>query len=146
MAWEGGFLDGTAIRFNENLNVLIGGRGTGKSTIVESIRYVLGMDPLGDEATKAHEGIVRNVLRAGTKVSLLIRSHRPTPYEYLVQRTVPNPPVVRTEAGEASDLHPLDIVPDAEVYRQHEISELTKSPEKLTRLLVHSRISYTRVV
>jgi hypothetical protein len=135
MAWEGGFLDGAAIRFNENLNVLIGGRGTGKSTIIESIRYVLGVEPLGDEATKAHEGIVHNVLRAGTKVSLLIRSHRPTPYEYLVQRTVPNPPVVRTEAGEDSDLTPLDIVPGTEVYGQHEISELTKSPGKLTRLL-----------
>lgn len=135
MSWEGGFLDGAAIRFNENLNVLIGGRGTGKSTIVESVRYVLGMEPLGDEATKAHEGIVRNVLRAGTKVSLLIRTHRPTRYEYLVQRTVPNPPVVRTETGETSDLRPLDVVPGAEVYGQHEISELTKSPEKLTRLL-----------
>jgi DNA repair ATPase RecN len=135
MAWEGGFLDGTTIRLNENLNVLIGGRGTGKSTIVESMRYVLGMEPLGDEASKAHEGIVRNVLRAGTKVSLLIRSHRPTRYEYLVQRTVPNPPVVRTEGGDSSDLSPLDVVPDVEVYGQHEISELTKSPEKLTRLL-----------
>ncbi len=135
MAWEGGFLDGAAIRFNENLNVLIGGRGTGKSTIIESIRYVLGIEPLGDDATKAHDGIIRNVLRPGTKVSLLIRSHRPTRYEYLVQRTVPNPPVVRTETGEDSDLRPLDIVPGAEVYGQHEISELTKSPEKLTRLL-----------
>lgn len=135
MAWEGGFLDGAAIRFNENLNVLIGGRGTGKSTIVESVRYALGMDPLGDEATKAHDGIIHNVLRPGTKVSLLIRTHRPTRYEYLVQRTVPNPPVVRTEAGETSDLRPLDVVPGAEVYGQHEISELTKSPEKLTRLL-----------
>jgi hypothetical protein len=135
MAWEGGFLDSAAVRFNQNLNVLIGGRGTGKSTIVESIRYVLGMEPLGDEASKAHDGIVRNVLRPGTKVSLLIRSHRPTRSEYLVQRTVPNPPVVLTEAGEPSELRPVDIVPGVEVYGQHEISELTKSPEKLTRLL-----------
>lgn len=135
MAWEGGFLDGAAIHFNENLNVLIGGRGTGKSTVVESIRFVLGLEPLGDEASKAHEGIVRNVLRAGTKVSLLVRAHRPMRYEYLVQRTVPNPPVVRTETGETSDLRPRDVVPDAEVFGQHEISELTKSPEKLTRLL-----------
>jgi energy-coupling factor transporter ATP-binding protein EcfA2 len=135
MAWEGGFLDGASIRFNQNLNVLIGGRGTGKSTIVESIRYVLGLDPLGEESTTAHAGIVRNVLRNGTRVSLLIRSHHPAPAEYLVQRTVPNPPVVRTTAGGTSDLRPSDIVPGTEVYGQHEISELTKSPDKLTRLL-----------
>jgi energy-coupling factor transporter ATP-binding protein EcfA2 len=135
MTWEGGFLDGASIRFNENLNVLIGGRGTGKSTVVESIRYVLGLDPLGDESTTAHKGIVTNVLRNGTKVSLLIRSHHPAPSEYLVQRTVPNPPIVRTAAGGTSDLRPGDIVPGTEVYGQHEISELTRSPEKLTRLL-----------
>jgi hypothetical protein len=135
MTWEGGFLDGASIRFNENLNVLIGGRGTGKSTVVESIRYVLGLDPLGDESKTAHNGIVGNVLRNGTKVSLLIRSHHPTPSEYLVQRTVPNPPIVRTASGGTSDLPPAEIVPGIEVYGQHEISELAKSPEKLTSLL-----------
>ena len=31
LAWEGGFLDEAAIHFNSNLNVLVGGRGTGKS-------------------------------------------------------------------------------------------------------------------
>ena len=32
LAWEGGFLDRAVIHFNPNLNVLVGGRGTGKST------------------------------------------------------------------------------------------------------------------
>ncbi|MDW8470216.1 MAG: ATP-binding protein [Burkholderiales bacterium] len=77
IAWEGGFLDGASIHFNENLNVLVGGRGTGKSTVIESLRYVRGLEPLGEDARKAHEGIVRNVLRNGTKISLLVRSHRP---------------------------------------------------------------------
>jgi len=58
MAWEGGFLDGTRIHFNGNLNVLIGGRGTGKSTIIESLRYAMALDPLGEEARKAHEGVI----------------------------------------------------------------------------------------
>lgn len=134
MTWEGGFLNGASLRFNENLNVLIGGRGTGKSTIVESLRCVLDLQPLGEESGKAHQGIVRNVLRDGTKVSLLLRSHHPTPAEYLIQRTIPNPPIVRTATG-TSDLRPSDIVPGIEVYGQHEISELTKSQDKLTRLL-----------
>lgn len=135
MAWDGGFLDGTAIHFNENLDVLIGGRGTGKSTVVESLRYVLGFEPLGEEARKAHEGIVRQVLKSGTKIALRIRSHRPTKHEYLIERTIPNPPVVRDATGNLLNLTPSDIIPQAEVYGQHEISELTKSPEKLTRLL-----------
>ncbi|MBI2837082.1 MAG: phosphoesterase [Acidobacteria bacterium] len=135
LAWQGGFLDGAAVHFNENLNVLIGGRGAGKSTVVESLRYALAMDPLGEDARKAHEGIVRQVLKSGTKVSLLVRSYRPIKREYLIERSVPNPPVVRDESGAVLSISPLDLVAGLEVYGQHEISELTKNPEKRTSLL-----------
>lgn len=135
LAWEGGFLDDTSIHFNPNLNVLIGGRGTGKSTVIESIRSVLALDPVGEDARKAHEGIVRHVLKSGTKISLLVRAYRPALREYRIERTIPNPPLVRDEQGVVSNLAPQDVLPRAEVYGQHEISELTKSREKLTRLL-----------
>ena len=135
MTWEGGFLRDTAVHFNENLNVLVGGRGTGKSTMIESIRYALGLDPLGEEAQKAHEGVIRHVLQSGTKVSLLVRSHKPSERCYSIERSVPNPPVVKDEAGEVLTLSPRDVMPGVEVFGQHEISELTKSPEKLTLLL-----------
>jgi hypothetical protein len=135
MAWQGGFLDGATVRLNPNLNVLVGGRGTGKSTIVESIRAVLGLAPIGDEATKGYEGIVRHVLRSGTKITLGVRVHRPAVRAYTIERTLPNPPIVKDERGEVSHLTPRDVLPRIEVYGQHEISELTKSREKLTRLL-----------
>jgi DNA repair exonuclease SbcCD ATPase subunit len=41
MQVEGGFLDGLDVRFHDGLNVLIGGRGTGKSSVIELIRYCL---------------------------------------------------------------------------------------------------------
>ena len=135
LSWEGGFLDGAVIHFNQNLNVLIGGRGAGKSTIIESIRYVLGNEAIGEEAQKVHTGMVRHVLRSGTKISLAIRSHRPAKREYRIERVVPNPPVVRDSSGQVSSLLPQDILPGVEMYGQHEISEITKSPEKLTSLL-----------
>ncbi len=135
LAWEGGFLDGAAVHFNANLNVLVGGRGAGKSTVVESLRSVLALDAIGDDARKAHEGIVRHVLKSGTKISLLVRAHRPAIREYRIERTIPNPPLVRNDQGEVSNLSPQDVFPRVEVYGQHEISELTKSREKLTRLL-----------
>ena len=135
MTWEGGFLRDTAVHFNGNLNVLVGGRGTGKSTMIESIRYALGLDPLGEEARKAHEGVIRHVLQAGTKVSLLVRSHKLSERCYTIERSVPNPPVVKDEAGEVLTLSPRDVMPGVEVFGQHEISELSKSPDKLTLLL-----------
>ena len=47
MGWQGGFLDGVAFGFNPNLNVLVGGRGAGKSTVIESLRHVLGLGAPG---------------------------------------------------------------------------------------------------
>ncbi|WP_420444823.1 TrlF family AAA-like ATPase [Candidatus Poriferisodalis sp.] len=136
IAWEGGgFLDGGAIHFNPNLNVLIGGRGTGKSTVIESIRYVLDLEPAGDEARSAHRDIVRHVLQSGTKVTMSVRSLQPAERSYRIERTVPNPPVVRDEFGQVSSLRPCDVLPRVEVFGQHEISELTRSGPKRTRLL-----------
>jgi len=135
-AWQTeGFLKDAKVHFNENLNVLVGGRGAGKSTVIESIRYALGLDPVGDEAKKAHEGIVQQVIRPGTKISLLVRSYRPTRRDYLVERTIPNPPVLKDETGAVLPLSPRDVVPGLEMYGQHEISEFAKSSEKRTRLL-----------
>jgi len=135
LSWQGGFLDGCSLAFNENLNVLVGGRGTGKSTVIESLRYVLGFDPLGVDARKAHDGIISHVLKNGTRISLRARTYSPAKRDYLIERTIPNPGVVRDDLGNVLPLSPKDIVPRAQVFGQHEISELTKEPAKLTRLL-----------
>ncbi len=42
MYTTGGFLDTSVIRFSNNLNCFIGGRGTGKSTAIKSLAYGLG--------------------------------------------------------------------------------------------------------
>jgi energy-coupling factor transporter ATP-binding protein EcfA2 len=42
--FEGGFLDGIALEFAPNLNCIIGGRGSGKSTVLRAITYALGAD------------------------------------------------------------------------------------------------------
>ncbi|MBX3027864.1 PHP domain-containing protein [bacterium] len=39
---EGGFLDGQMIHFSPNLNCIVGGRGTGKSTTFEAVRCLCG--------------------------------------------------------------------------------------------------------
>ncbi|MBA5942703.1 MAG: phosphoesterase [Methanophagales archaeon] len=135
LTWEGGFLDGAAIHLNGNLNTLIGGRGTGKSTIIESFRYVLDLEPFGEEAKKASSGILKQVIRSGTKISLLVHSHHPSPKDYLIERTYPNPPVIRDADGNVLSLTPQDICRNVEIYGQHEIGELTKSPTKLSKLL-----------
>lgn len=136
MKWDGGFLDGCVLHLNDDLNVLVGPPGAGKSTVVESVRYVLGLDSVGDDARKSHQGIMQRVVRSGTRISVLLHSHRPSPNDYLIERTVPNPPSVKQAAtGEVLDLRPADLVPGMQVFGQHEISEVARSPDKRTRLL-----------
>lgn len=133
--WLSGFLADMRIHFNPNLNVIIGGRGTGKSTIIESIRYALGLVPTGDEAQASHEAIVREVLKNGTKISIRVRLHRPAPTDYTIERTIPNPPVVKDKDGQVLSLSPIDVLGQVEIYGQHEISELTRNAAKQLRLL-----------
>ncbi len=57
--WDGGFLDGLSISLSEDLNVLIGGPGSGKSTVIESLRYALEVDPTGSRAEEDHEELIR---------------------------------------------------------------------------------------
>ena len=45
---EGGFLDGQYIHFGPNLNCIIGGRGTGKSTTFEAVRALTGQPGVTD--------------------------------------------------------------------------------------------------
>lgn len=49
---EGGTLDGFRQQFRAGLNVLIGGRGTGKSSVVELIRFCLGAPSSSDAIAK----------------------------------------------------------------------------------------------
>lgn len=50
ISFEGGVLDGHKIPFSPELNTLIGIRGSGKSSLLESLRYVLDIS-FGDKAT-----------------------------------------------------------------------------------------------
>lgn len=54
-----GFLDDLELVLSPNLNTLIGGGGTGKSTVLEAIRAATGQPPEnGDEVRRLHERVV----------------------------------------------------------------------------------------
>ena len=67
----GGKLDGQIFRPSPELNTLIGIRGSGKSSIIESIRYSLEIEPsTADKGYKAD--LVKSVLGSGGEVELEI--------------------------------------------------------------------------
>jgi ABC-type cobalamin/Fe3+-siderophores transport system ATPase subunit len=69
--FEGGILNGQTLHFSPGLNTLIGIRGSGKSSILEAIRYVLDI-PRGDKAqdTKYKDDLIRHTLGSGGKITL----------------------------------------------------------------------------
>ncbi len=136
MSWAGGLLDGQCLRFNESLNVLVGGRGAGKSTLIEGLRYAFDLPPKGDEAGRTHGSMIKSVLGQGATISILIRSPLPSPQYYLIERIYGSRPRVRDQNGDLlQNVSPRSVLGSLEVYGQHEISELTRFPEKLAQLL-----------
>ena len=47
-----GFLGNLTINFNQNLNVIVGSKGVGKSAIVETLRYAFAMIPYSDQPSR----------------------------------------------------------------------------------------------
>lgn len=69
--FDGGIFDGQTLRFSSELNTLIGIRGSGKSSILEAVRYALDI-PRGEKAqdTKYKDELIRHTLGSGGKVTL----------------------------------------------------------------------------
>ena len=115
--------------------MLVGGRGTGKSTVIESLRYALGLEPLTEEISRLSRGIIQQVVKPGSRIWVVVRSVTPEVKDYLIERVVPNPPVVRDEEGLLLDLAPSDLVPGIEIYGQQELAEISKNPQKVLEIL-----------
>ncbi len=132
IAWEGGFLDGTGLRFSRSLTCLVGGRGTGKSTAIESLRFALDLAPIGASARRGHQQMTTAVLQPGTKITVAIHSGHDS---YTIERSVSEPAVVRDAAGSVLASRPTDILGAVEIFSQHELAELAESGDYVAELL-----------
>lgn len=62
---EEGFFDQLDLKFTPGLNVMIGGRGVGKTSVIELIRYGLGIRGLTEESHREATRHARAVLQSG---------------------------------------------------------------------------------
>ncbi len=125
----GGFLDGTRLEFSDGLNCIIGGRGTGKTTALEFIRYILGMMPDaadGRPRSRAIEGHVRGNLGSGT-IHLEVETRHGT--RYRAERPWGDDVQVLDADGEPIPVTlDRDLVFKADIYSQNEIEEIATNP------------------
>jgi DNA repair ATPase RecN len=65
-----GFLGNLNIFWNQDLNVIIGDKGVGKSAILETVRYAFAIQPNSDQPSR--EELVRRALGPNGKVEILL--------------------------------------------------------------------------
>ncbi|MEK9496735.1 AAA family ATPase [Photorhabdus sp. P32] len=131
----GGYLDGVDIELSDHLNAVIGGRGTGKSTLLECIRYAFDLEPFGKASKAQHDAIVKNNLGLEKgMVEVSVRSATMHGRIFTVSRKYGNQPVVN-ENGRISPYHPKDLLPGVELYGQNEIYEMTRDEQSRNLLI-----------
>jgi len=114
---------GVRVHFNPYLNCIIGGKGTGKSAIIEVMRYALGMEPRLPRTRERIADLVDAALGSGGKVTLFFEANG---QKYQVSRILDTEPQVFVAEG----TEPLPIAParlfQAEFYGQGEILEVAE--------------------
>lgn len=132
----GGYLDGVDIELSEHLNAVIGGRGTGKSTLLECIRYVFDLQPFGKAAKAQHDAILKNNLgNEKGMVEVVVRSAAMHGRKFTVSRKYGNQPAVVDVDGNISPYQPRDLLPGIELYGQNEIYEMTRDEQSRNQLI-----------
>ncbi len=137
ISFEGGSFDGQIIGFSDNLTALIGSRGTGKSALIESLRYLLCQptNSLPDHLHKAIRDRLDFTLR-DTELKLVFSDEQG---ELIVLKrrlgesktncfSIDGQPLPEIELPTSSRVR-------AEIYGWSEIEELSDSPRKQLGLL-----------
>lgn len=123
VSWDAGFLDGQSVGVSPELTCLIGGKGTGKSTIVESVRWAFDIDPPQEsDAQRLRE----QVLKGGSKVTVTVKTAAP-PALHRIERTAPHAPVVRDELGSVlADVAPRSLMTPL-IFSQKQLHDTAQS-------------------
>lgn len=135
--FEGGSFDGQVIGFSDNLTALIGGRGSGKSALIEAIRWIF-QQPIDELPQRLQNDISsrRSFTLRDTVVKLLFIDENDKLY-VLKRRLGDNETKCFTLEG---TLLPEINLPDSQIFRidvygWSEIEELSDSPRKQLKIL-----------
>lgn len=134
-----GFLGNLTIEWNDDLNVIIGGRGAGKSAIIETLRYALRLESYSEPEPR--DELVKHALGSGGQVTLTLE--RPVGAEkidtYRIERVLGGDPrVYDTGANKIVEIEPVALLGDMgppTILGQREVYAVSGSEEYRLRLL-----------
>lgn len=126
ISWEGaGLFNDQELAFSSNLNAIIGGRGTGKSTLIESIRFALDLPsrvPGSNSAQSIQSANLKN-----SRVELKVCCGSQHGNKYVISRRYGEAPIVTNKEGEISQMTPRDLFPEIDLLGQNEILKITEN-------------------
>ena len=128
---QGRFLQDLDIRLNPNLNCLIGGRGAGKSTFLEIVRYAFETPAKWEN--EQGSSLLENNFPPGSQVIVNFRATDGSQYR-VVRLAGKRAQVFRGEDTEPA-LKPLSELLQPDIYGQKEIYEITTRPEYQLNLI-----------
>lgn len=136
ISFQGGKFDGQTIIFSRELNTLIGIRGSGKSSVLEAVRYVLGLTAQMDKEYK--ESLVKNVFGSGGKATLnVIDKHGK---RYSVSRIFGERINVLDETGNDLNINPISLFDGVQYFGQKDLSSSADHENGLLEKLISGRI------
>jgi chromosome segregation ATPase len=138
-----GHLRDVALEFSPGLNCIIGARGTCKSTIVETLRFLFNSEP--DRVTElldsqrdgqdspSHQGLIAATLRGGT-ARMVLQAGSQEPYtEVVVERDTTSESRAYIDGVKA--ISDRSILGSIELYSQGELQEIATSSAKRLALI-----------
>lgn len=147
LSTSGGIYAGSTFHFNDDLNVLIGGRAAGKSAAVDLIRWALGLSPWDTLTEKIFNGRIIEFLHSGDVVRLYVRGGEGKTFviermlDYVENREVKarflgEPRVWQVLGDRVLEVdRPVREVFDIEIFGQGEVLELTKRADNQLKLI-----------
>ena len=147
----GGFLNGQAIRFSENVSCFIGDTGSGKSVATELLRFGLDQPPVVPKIRSEVDSLLKQQLGDLGTVHILFKKGGSYYLAERVWSSAPEKPITRRVVGE--ELQPVDglDVPaffPIKCFSQSEIIEFAREPDvrlSLTDDLIDRTTESTRI-
>lgn len=137
ISFQGGKFDGQTIVFSCELNTLIGIRGSGKSSVLEAVRYVLGLTAQMDRDYK--DSLVKNIFGSGGKATLnVIDKHGK---RYSISRIFGERINVLDENGNDLNMNPISLFDGVQYFGQKDLSSSADHENGLLEKLISGRIS-----
>jgi len=131
MSVDGGFIDEVIYHFNSNLNCYVGGRGTGKSTSIELLRYCLDSLPDLEPYRKRRLEMIDSVLDKGI-INVYVETSENNIYN--IKRKFGESPLVFNSSGDLVDVKVNDMFPIT-VYGERELNDVSYDSTAQLRLI-----------